>query len=377
VGELVPGVHRIAVLRANGLGDFIVAVPALQALRTAYPDARITLIGRPWHAALLAGRPGPWDEVVVAPPYPVMTAPPHVPVDSAEAAAFFTWARGQRFDLAVQLHGGGGQSNPFVASLGARLAVGARDTGAPALDRWLRYTLYQHEVLRWLEVVGLVGAHAGSFQPALTVTAADRSAAAPHLRPVPAGRPLVVIHPGASDPRRRWPPERFGAVAGELAGRGVQVVLVGDGEDVALCARVLAGAGPAAAGHLVDLSGQLSLPALVGVLARASLMVANDSGPRHLAEAVGTPTVGIYWVGNAITAAPLTRGRHRVAISFRATCPTCGDDQSGGRCSHDDPWVDDVGVGEVLTWADELLRCSGPAGSPADGDGGGRTDRVG
>lgn len=353
--ELLPDVRRIAVLRANGLGDFVVAVPALEALRAAYPAAGITLIGRPWHVELLAGRPGPWDEVVAAPPYPVMTAPPDAPVDSPAARRFFTWARGRRFDLAVQLHGGGGQSNPFVAGLGARLTVGARDTGAPTLDRWLRYTLYQHEVLRWLEVVGLVGARAVTVQPALAVTASDRSAAAPHLTAVPPGAPLVAVHPGASDPRRRWPPERFATVVGALARSGACVALVGDGDDVALCARILERCGPGIAERVVDLSGRLSLPALVGVLAAARLVIANDSGPRHLAEAVGTPTVGVYWVGNLVTAGPLTRGRHRVAISFRTTCPVCGDDQSRGRCPHDDPWVGDVPVDEVLASAHELL----------------------
>jgi ADP-heptose:LPS heptosyltransferase len=63
----VPGVRRIAVLRANALGDFIFALPALEALRAAYPQAEIVLLAKKWHATFLQGRPGPVDRVVVVP----------------------------------------------------------------------------------------------------------------------------------------------------------------------------------------------------------------------------------------------------------------------------------------------------------------------
>src|SRR3954453_8880844 len=70
VGPLVDDVRSIVVLRANGIGDFVVAIPALDALRAAYPDARITYLGLPWRVDLLETRPGPWDAVDVVPPYP-------------------------------------------------------------------------------------------------------------------------------------------------------------------------------------------------------------------------------------------------------------------------------------------------------------------
>ena len=66
--DVEPNVRKIAVLRVNGLGDFIAAVPALEALRAAYPAAEIVLLAKDWHAAFLAGRPGPVDRVVVVPP---------------------------------------------------------------------------------------------------------------------------------------------------------------------------------------------------------------------------------------------------------------------------------------------------------------------
>jgi ADP-heptose:LPS heptosyltransferase len=340
------------VLRANGIGDFVVAVPALEALRAAYPGAQITFLGLPWHAELLDGRPGPWDEVDVVPPYPNMVAGSSV--DEARIEEFFARHKAAKYDLAVQLHGGGGNSNPFVQRLGARVTAGARDTNfdAPPLDRWVTYAYYQHEVLRFLEVVGLVGAPPVTLEPRLALTAADVRHADAAL-PATA-QPLVVLHPGASDPRRRWPAVSFAALATALSEQGCRVVVVGHGQDDVTAAAEIAAASPA-----IDLAGDLDMKALVGVLARARLVVANDSGPRHVAAALGTPTVGVYWAGNVINAGPLLRAHHRIGVSFRQTCPVCGVNQASigtERCPHDDSFVADVTVEEILGHSVNLLE---------------------
>jgi ADP-heptose:LPS heptosyltransferase len=106
------------------------------------------------------------------------------------------------FDLALQMHGGGRNSNPIVLGLGAHLTAGMKTPDAPALDRWIPYFYWQHEVLRLLEVVSLVGAAPVILEPRLAVSRRDKDEACkvlPDDEP-----PLVVIHPGASDPRRRW-----------------------------------------------------------------------------------------------------------------------------------------------------------------------------
>ncbi len=84
-------------------------------------------------------------------------APPDDPPEVVDA--FFGAMRERRFDLAVQLHGGGSNSNPFTERLGARITAGARAKDAPPLDINVPYTFFQHDVLRWLEVVAAVGAH--------------------------------------------------------------------------------------------------------------------------------------------------------------------------------------------------------------------------
>lgn len=344
----LPGIEKIAVLRANRIGDFVVTLPALAALRAAYPHAEIVLLGRPWHAAFLAERPGPVDRVVPIPPYHGVGEPEEYADDPALVEPFFAAMAQEHFDLALQLHGGGGNSNPFIARLGARHTVGLRADGAPPLDRWLPYLRDQVEIVRYLETVGLVGAVPITLQPRLTVMAADRAEAAT-VRP-PDSRPLVALHPGATDVCRRWPAAHFAAVGDALSAAGARIVLVGDAAERALAATV-AGLMTAPTDNL---AGQLTLGGLLGLLARCRLAVGNDSGPLHLAEAVGTATVGIYMGQNLMHYGPLTRMRHRPIASWRDTCPLCGR-AAAAECGHAASWVAEVPVAAVLAAARALL----------------------
>ncbi|MER7330596.1 MULTISPECIES: glycosyltransferase family 9 protein [unclassified Micromonospora] len=358
VAGRVPDVERIAVLRANALGDFIFVLPALDALRAAYPEAEIVLLGAPWHAKLWRDRPGPVDRVLVVPPAPGIRYPePGEPESSMDD--FLATARQERFDLALQVHGGGANSNPFVGALGARVTAGLRAEDAPPLDRWIRYVYYQHEVVRYLEVAALVGASATTVVPTLAVTDADRAEAAEVLGPP--RRPRVALHPGATDTRRRWPAERFAEVARELVGDGYEVLVTGTPAEQEVVDRVVAAAGVPVRPQV----GTLSLGGLAGCYAGCQLVVSNDTGPLHLAAAVGTATVGVYWVGNLINVANLLRGRHRPIASWTVLCPVCGVDctpgiyphrPGDGECPHRDSFVTDVPVAEVVEAARELLH---------------------
>jgi len=155
VNALVEDVERMAVLRANALGDLLVTLPALEALKRAYPDATLTLLGRKWHADFLRDRPGPVDDVIALPPISGVSAPPG---DRRATESLYEDLRKRRFDLALQMHGGGAHSNPFIRSLGARVTAGPQAPDAEPLDRTVPYLYYQHETLRFLEVVALVGA---------------------------------------------------------------------------------------------------------------------------------------------------------------------------------------------------------------------------
>jgi ADP-heptose:LPS heptosyltransferase len=346
---------KIAVLRANAIGDFVVSLPALEALRHTYPEAEIVLLAKEWHAAFLAGRPGPIDRVVVIPPYPGVNVEAGIPENREELEAFFDRMAAERFDMAVQMHGGGRYSNPFVLRLGARLAAGSRTPDAAPLDRWVPYMRWQHEVLRYLEVVSLLGAAGPVLEPRLTVTRSDLDeccSAVPEL-----SRPIALLHPGTTEPERRWPSEKFARVGDALAATGAQVLVSGDEEDGPIAEAVLS----AMEAEAQNLAGRLGLGGLAGLLSRASVVVANDTGPLHLAQAVGAATVGLYSAFNLMTYGPLTRLRHRPAISWRIERPECNRHAAGLSCEWCASLISDITVEEVRSSALDLLQHPVPA----------------
>lgn len=310
-GRLVHEVERLAVLRAGRIGDFVVAVPALEALRRAYPDAELVVLGDAWLEGFLRGRPGPWDRVVVAPWFPGLRGRPSDAACGDDVEPFLQAHRG-RYDVVLQMHGGGRNSNELAALLQPRVSAGTRTPDARPLDRWIPYAKDRPEVLRWLEVASLVGApppnDLAGLAPRLLVTPADLDES---RRSLPEETAYVVLHAGAQDATRRWPTERFAELGRRLHERyDARVVLVGSEQDAAASAEAARRIGPAA----TDLTGCLSLGGLLGLASRSVLMVGNDSGPRHLAAATGVPTVGIFWVGNVVTFGPLVGGTDQVVV---------------------------------------------------------------
>ncbi|MCW2607255.1 MAG: ADP-heptose:LPS heptosyltransferase [Frankiales bacterium] len=353
---VLPDVRRIAVLRANGVGDYVVAEPALAALRAAYPAAEITLLGASHTRSLVEGRPGPCDRYVQVP----LTRGVRVgPDPDAAPEVLEAWCAEQRahgYDLAVQLHGGGRNSNALLLRVGARHTAGAATADAPKPDRWVPYTPYQHDTLRWLEVVAAVGAPALRLEPRLAVTATDLAESRSVLPPD--GRPLVAVHPGATDPRRCYPEEGLGQVARVLADRGARVVVLGGPAEQDRVDRVAAGFG----GPVETVVGGTSLGGLIGTLRRCALVLGNDSGPRHLAGAVGTPTVAVFTSANLADVAPLSRTWHRVAVSWDSACRECGTQVVRGGCPCRASATWDVPVADVRDLALELWEQAAAAG---------------
>lgn len=359
--EKFPEVKRIAVLRGGGLGDLIYTYPALFALRRAYPGASVTLLGTPIHASLVAATEGPVDDVEVL---PFAKGVRDGDEDPQALAAFFTDIRERQFDLAVQMHGGGRFSNPFLLKLGARHTVGTRTPDAERLERNLDYIYYQNEPDRWLETVGLAGAP--TIIPPLLRPKQEYRQDLAVLKDA-ARSPLVVIHPGATDPRRRWPASYFADAAASLAAEGAQVLVVGDDSEKALAqevAELAQGKVPERDREAVrSVAGELDLGQLAALLDEATVMLASDSGPRHLAQALGTPTVGIFWVGNVFNAGARGRSMHRIHMSWVTKCPRCGADVTqvgwtAPHCGHDDSLIEGIAVADVVQDVRDLTATS-------------------
>src|SRR4051794_36792452 len=162
-------IERIVVFRALFLGDLLCSLPALQALRTAFPRAEITLIGLPW-AHDLVDRVGCIDHLDPFCGYPGILEVPYV---AETTDAFVTAARAMKYGLAIQMHGDGNISNGFVADLGAQLSLGYRNGEDRRLDIALPYQREEHEVLRWLRLMSALGIPADHTPVELSISAAE------------------------------------------------------------------------------------------------------------------------------------------------------------------------------------------------------------
>ncbi|SDV49117.1 glycosyltransferase family 9 protein [Chitinasiproducens palmae] len=309
--------RRIAIFRALVLGDMLCAVPALRALRAAYPDAHITLVGLPWAQAFLDRYPGMIDELMV---FPGAIGFPEQPETDAGLPAFWAEARARRFDLAIQLHGSGGIANDIVERMGATHNAGfVQPDERPRQGVFIAWPDTLIESARYDALMRALGVPVDDERLHFPLYDADLDAAealaASHG--IDFDR-LVCVHPGAQLPSRRWPSERFAEVADALAADGWQIAITGSAGEAELTGSVL-GAMAAPARHV---AGQTSLGALGALLSRARLLVSNDTGLSHVAAGVRTPSVVIASGSDTRRWAPLDTTLHQV-LADHPPCRPC------------------------------------------------------
>ena len=162
-------IKKIAVLRANALGDFIVTLPALHAIRTAYPQAEIILLGKPWHKKFLVPGRSPIDRVIEVPVKKGIRVEADGKEDQLEERMFIEAMQKEQLDIAIHFQGNGLSANAFINQFNARLTVGLTSENAAPLDRSIDFYYYQSEVLRYLEVASLIGAKTAEIEPHINV----------------------------------------------------------------------------------------------------------------------------------------------------------------------------------------------------------------
>ncbi|GEA88691.1 glycosyltransferase family 9 protein [Cellulomonas cellasea] len=263
----------VLVLRALGLGDALTAVPALRGVRRAWPDRRLVLAAPRAEGGLLRDL-GVVDTVLE-------TDATGVSARGIAPDAALPWDT--RGHVAVNLHGRGPQSHHLLLRTApARLvAFACPEAGHDAGPAW---DDTEHEVARWCRLVRDAGGPCGAEDLRLPVPPASAGDAAL--------RADVVLHPGAASASRRWPVARWRAVLHDLTARGLTVALTGSAGEKDLVDQV---AQAAAAPDLVHrTAGTLDLGGLVGLVARARLVVCGDTGVAHVATATGTPSVLLF-----------------------------------------------------------------------------------
>lgn len=303
-------------LRALHVGDLLVAVPALRALRRAFPGHRMVLAA-PGSLAPLVPLTGAVDQLL--------------PTSDPDALA---WT-GPPPDVAVNLHGKGPQSHRALDATAPGRRIGFRAPGWPG-PRFEEIALrHPHERERWC---AMLAAHGIPADPA------DLRLPPPQETPRCGSHAPVLVHPGARYGSKRWPVRRFAEVAAVLHCALSPVLITGTADERELALAVARAAGLAESRVL---AGRTDLAELCALVAGAALVVSGDTGVAHLAAAFATPSVTLYGPVGPQQWGPPADGPHAVL------------DEPGAR--RGDPFADDpdpalleIGVGDVLRAAAAL-----------------------
>ncbi len=339
-------VRRIAVFRALQLGDLIEAVPALRALRAGFPGAEITLIGLPWASSFARRFHRYIDRFVPFAGFPGINEITFVP---ERAACFIAELHTYGFDLVVQMHGSGPASNRFVCSLEAGATAGYFEGNARgALTIAAPYPHDLPEVYRNLGLAQLLGC--AELHPTLEfpLSISDQAEATALVRDFPsASRPWIGLHTGARSPARRWPVDYFATLADELARLfDAQIILTGSSDE----RRSVRSVEERMTTRPINLAGKTSLGGLAALIDSLALFVSNDTGPAHIAYALGTPSITIFGPAEYRRWAPLDQGRHRV-MRHPVACSPC----PYWECPIDHPCLRRILPVQVVEVAGDLL----------------------
>jgi len=341
-------VERILVRSTNWVGDAVMTIPALEALRARFPRAEIVLLSKPWVSELYWHLPAVNRQIIYKP------NSEHRGLLGLEKLIHDI--RAERFDAALLFQ------NAFQAAwiawrAGIPLRIGyARDGRGFLLHDAVEPPLpaaYGHQVNYYLQLLfraGVIGKPAPVDAVRLQITDAEKHWAAKKLDfwGLSGPRFLVGLHPGASyGPAKRWIPERFGMLADRLIGAlNADVIIFGSAAERPLTEQI--------AGVMkhtpVIATGDTSLRQLLALMARCRLAVTNDSGPMHLAAALGVPLVAIFGSTDARATGPL--GTRLRIVSRGVECSPCGRRV----CPIDFRCMREISVEEVFRATLELVK---------------------
>jgi len=333
-------IHRILIRFTNWVGDAVMALPALEALKENFPDSSITVVGRPWIIPLLENHPSV-DRILP------LKKNGRFPADFFEILRVAARIRRIGFDMAVLFQ------NAFEAALlvrlgGIGLRVGYNTDGRKFLlshaiirDKDL---LGQHQVEYYLSILRAFGWEAKNRDPRLYAAPGDQESARSLLsgHDIQTGDFLVGLSPGAAfGPAKRWPVERFA----EIGDRAVEtwrakILILGSKGEWDIGQRLKENMRH----ESLNLCGRTALGEVMALIDRCRLFLTNDSGLMHIASALDVPTVAVFGSTNPVTTGP--RSRNAVVVRSRADCSPC----LKPRCPSDFRCMLDIKADEV--WHD-------------------------
>lgn len=337
---------KILVRAPNWIGDAVMSLPALRAIRESRPDSEIAVLAKPWVAALY-DREGSINRII--------------PLKGASGARDWKAKRNairllrrERFDLAFLF------PNSFESAAIARLAGITRIVGYARDGRAFLLTdaiptpkpgeIPEHERYWYLEMLrraGVIDTIPEVADIRLDAIAARRAKGEELFGMLGVKRPVIGVSPGAAyGSAKRWLPERFAEAASKLAEKtGASVAVFGSAAESGLCDQVARAAGGR------SLAGTTSLGAFIEMTAACSLFLTNDSGAMHIASALGVPTITVFGPTNENATGPL--GAAAVVVREPVDCAPCGLRE----CPIDHRCMTGVSTERVIEKALDQLRC--------------------
>ncbi len=330
---------RILIVRVGAMGDVLHALPAVAALRAARPDWPIDwVVDERWQPLLTANTPA---EVRTSIPVPIKSWKQH-PISRAtlQSLLSFKKLRGE-YDLVVDMQG-----TLRSAAIG-RLAGGSVLTGYTDPRESLAASLYSRKIQR--EGTHVVEQGANLLGTACGLTLSPTNPQLPHSEwadtwatELIAGRHIAILAPRAGWAAKQWPAERFGHLAQHLRNRGYTCLINAPTKDDTLSQAVVAASDGAAETIVCNVAG------LIALVRRSKLFIGGDSGPTHLAAALGVPTVALFGPTNPARNGPWGSGPI-------ATLRDPASPNTYKRSNTLDPGLANITVDQVLTAINSLF----------------------
>jgi ADP-heptose:LPS heptosyltransferase len=315
-------IHKIGIFRALYLGDMLCIVPAVRAVRKAFPSAHISLIGLPWQKEFVKRFPEYFDHFIEFPGWPGL------PEQDAQADAiilFLKRMRAEHFDLVFQMHGNGFITNTLCSLWNARNVCGLTSVSQPIPDEGL-FPISEddddHEILRFLKLTEALGLPSHGSELEFNFIGEELS----NFRNMQTSLSLqsgkyVCIHAGARDERRRWSIDHFALVANHLCQLGHQVVLTGSVQEKELLLSLEKKIDYPVI-NIIQHFGDVGLGELAAFIKHSRMLISNDTGVSHIASALKVPSVIIFSPFSHVGRwAPLDTDRHLIILAEKSNHP--------------------------------------------------------
>lgn len=334
---------RILVIKLDHIGDVLLATPVFSNLRKSFPNTELHALCGEWSRVILENNPDVDQVIEYNSPTFCRSGKP---TTHQNARRLFRQLRRQNYDMLIELRGDW-RVVWFSVLRGTSIRL-CRASLQIAHKIGLKRLSGLHETTRNLDVLNQAGISTPIQRTTFAVSTTDKQWVEDLFdeEHITSELPIITIHPGSPIILKRWMPERFAQLADTLIEhKGAQILFVGVQDEVSIVKQIQG----KMKSESTNIAGKTSIPKLASVLQKSNVFIGNDSGPMHLAAAVGTKTIGLYGPGDPRRFGPV--GDNCLTIQKKNDCPPC----SGKICRFgEDGCMSKIHVTDVIETLEEF-----------------------